>query len=127
MTTIIIIASIVLFIYATFMRNEIDKEEMIAKKTPGRADMLREHFGDVLNRLLNQPDHKIVMERKYDESVRISNSKGQELFMSCSTYGTHEPNLHIACIQDSIVIKRWKFDTHDSYISITNQISDYFS
>jgi hypothetical protein len=126
MTVILIIICVVVFIWVTNSKKKIDEEEKVALKTPGVATRLREHYGDVLDLILEDENHTILFERSYDESVKIGNSKNQQLFMSYSSLGSHGPELRVACIQDSMVLKEWVFDKRRSAISIYQEIIDYF-
>ena len=126
MNIILIIICLVVFLWALNYKKKIDKEEEIALKTPGRAIRLREHYGEVIELVLKSEDHQILSERSYDESIRIGNSKNQELFMSYSPLGSHGSELHVVCLQDSMVIKEWKFDNRRTNVSIYQKIADYF-
>ncbi|MGM9694535.1 MAG: hypothetical protein ACI3YC_05965 [Alloprevotella sp.] len=126
MTIVLIILCVVLFIWATNFKKKIDEDEKVALKTPGKASRLRENYGDVLDLVLQSDDHTLLFERSYDESVRIGNSHNQELFMSYSSLGSHGPELRVACIQDSMVLKEWIFDKRRTSFSIYQEIADYF-
>lgn len=126
MTIVVIIVCIALFIWATNSKKKIDEEEKVALKTPGQATRLRENFGDLITLLLQSEDHYIKFERSYDESIRIGNSKNQELFLSYSSLGSNGPKLLVACIEHSILLKELKFDKSRSTNSIYQEISDYF-
>ena len=126
MAVIIIILCIVLFVWTMNYRKKIDEKEKVALKTPGTATRLRENYGDVLDLVLQSENHTILLERSYDESVKIGNSRNQQLFMSYSSLGSHGPELRVACIQDSMVLKEWTFDKRRSAISIYQEIADYF-
>lgn len=99
MSIVIIIIGIVVIIYAYNSLSKIDQEEKVALKTPGTADKLRSNFPVLINMLLTPSSHTIIMERKYDESLRIGNENGQELFISFSALGG--PQIHVACIERS--------------------------
>lgn len=126
MAVIIIILCIVLFVWTMNSRKKIDEKEKVALKTPGTATRLRENYGDVLDLVLQSENHTILLERSYDESVKIGNSRNQQLFMSYFSLGSHGPELRVACIQDSMVLKEWTFDKRRSAISIYQEIADYF-
>ena len=126
MAVIIIILCIVLFVWTMNYRKKIDEKEKVALKTPGTATRLRENYGDVLDLVLQSENHTILLERSYDESVKIGNSRNQQLFMSYSSLGSHGPELIVVCIQDSMVLKEWTFDKRRSAISIYQEIADYF-
>jgi hypothetical protein len=117
---------VIVFIWVTNSKKQIDEQEKVALKTPGKANRLREHYGDVIEQLLEDVDHKILFERSYDESIRIGNLKNQELFLSFSSLGSHGPELRVACIQDSMVLKEWTFDKRRTNASIYQEIVDYF-
>lgn len=126
MTFILVFLCVVVFIWATNSKKKIDEEEKVALKTPGTATRLRENYGDVITLILHAENHKLLFERSYDESVRIGNTRNQELFLSYSSIGSHGPELRVACIQDSMVLKEWVFDKRRSAISIYQEIADYF-
>lgn len=126
MRILLIIVCVVVFIWATKIKKKIDEEEEIGLKTPEVATKLRENYGEILNMLLQNPNHTLVFERKYDESVRLSNHKNQELFMRCSGLGSHGAELHVACYQDSMVLKVWTFDKRRTNMSIYQEIVEYF-
>jgi hypothetical protein len=87
MSIVLIIICVVVLIYSFNCRSKIDQEEKAALKTPGTADRLRDNFSGLINMLLSNPSHTILMERKYDESIRIGNNERQELFISFSALG----------------------------------------
>lgn len=126
MTIVLIFLCVVVFIWTTNSKKKIDEEEKAALKTPGNATRLRENYGEVLDLVMQSGDHTILFERSYDESVRIGNSRSQQLFMSYSSLGSHGPELRVACIQDSMVLKEWVFDKRRSSLSIYQEIADYF-
>ena len=105
-------------------QKETGQARKIALKTPGEAKRLRENFGDVLDCILQNEDHKILFERSYDESVRIGNSIGQELFMHYS--GSSGIELRVFCLLGSSVIKEWSFKKETSSMEIVKEISEYF-
>lgn len=124
MSIVLIIICVVVLIYSFNFRSKIDQEEKAALKTPGTADRLRDNFSGLINMLLSNPSHTILMERKYDESIRIGNNERQELFISFSALGG--PQIHVACIDHSQVLKEWKFERKLSDIQIFNEINYYF-
>lgn len=126
MKVILVIICIVGLIWSINYRKKIDKEEKIALETPGHAYRLRADFGGVLDLLLQDSNHIIVFEREYDQSVRLSNNKGQELLMSRDGLGSHGPELLVSCIQDSLLVKTWRFNKRSSDLSIYKEISYYF-
>ena len=124
MSILVIIICVVAIILLFNYRSKIDQEEKVALKTSGTAEKLRSNFPGLINLLLGNPSHRIIMERKYDESIRLVNEEGQELFISYSALGG--PQIHVACIQHSQVIKEWKFKRDYSDNQIFNEISYYF-
>ena len=126
MITVLIILCVALFIWAINSKKKIHEYENVALKTPGKANRLRENYGDVLNLVLQSEDHTLLSERSYDESVRIGNSHNQELFMNYSSLGSHGPELRVAIIEDSMVLKEWTFDKRTTSLSIYKEIADYF-
>ena len=123
MKIILITLCVVGQIWAIGSRKKIDAEEKVAMKTPGTASRLRERYGELVNLLTNNPKHMILFERKYDESIRFGNTKGQELFLSYSGLGQE---LHVACIQDSMVIMERTYNNQTSIAVVYNEICDYF-
>lgn len=121
MKIILIIICIVAIILLLNYRKKLDQEHKIALKTPGIADKLRKNYPYLINRLLNDPSHTILMERKYDQSIRIGNDIRQELFI-CLSFN----ELFIAFIDRSLVVKEWKFDSKHSEYQIINEVSNYF-
>ena len=125
MKTIFIILCIAIIIYSLYSRSKIDREEKVALRTPGTADKLRSNYSNLINMLLSSPSHSILMERKYDESIRIGNLSGQELFVSFSALGG--PQIHVACIEQGRVIKEWTFKRNNtSDDAIFHEISNFF-
>lgn len=124
MSIVLIIICVVVLIYTFNYRSKIDQEEKVALKTQDTADRLRSNFSGLISMLLSNPSHTIIMERKYDESIRIGNDGGQELFISFSSLGG--PQIHVACIDHSLVLKEWKFERELSDIEIFNEINYYF-
>lgn len=116
----------VVFFLLIKYKKKIDQQENVALKISGRAIRLREHYGELLELVLKSEDHQILFERSYDESIRIGNSKNQELFMSYSPLGSYGSELHVVCLQDSMVIKKWEFDNRRTNVSIYQEIADYF-
>lgn len=123
MNIILIILCIVGLIWAFNSRKKIDEEEKVALKTPGTATRLREHYGELVDLLAKNPNHRILLERKYDESIRFGNTKGQELFLSYSGLGQE---LRVACIQDSMVVMERTFKKQTPTSFIYNELCDYF-
>lgn len=121
-----IIVCLVVFFWLINYKKKIDQQENVALKTSGRAIRLREYYGELLELVLKSEDHQILFERSYDDSIRIGNSKNQELFMSYSPLGSQGSELHVVCLQDSMVIKEWKFDSRRTKVSIYQEIADYF-
>lgn len=124
MNIILIIFCLVVLFFLFNYRKKIDQEERVALKTPGTADKLRGNFSGLISMLLSNSSHTILMERKYDESMRIGNDNRQELFISYSALGG--PKIYVVCIDHSQVIKEWKFSRELSDIQIYNEIIDYF-
>ena len=124
MSIVLIIICVVVLVYSFNYRSKIDQEEKVALKTPGTADRLRSNFPGLISMLLSNPSHTILMERKYDESIRIGNDDRQELFLSFSALGG--PQIHVACIDHSQVLKEWKFERELSDSQIFNEINYYF-
>lgn len=124
MNIVIIIICVVVIIYSFNYRSKIDREEKVAFQTPGTADKLRDNFSGLISMLLVNPSHTILMERKYDESIRIGNNSGQELFISFSALGG--PLINVACIDHSQILKEWKFERKLSDVQIFNEINYFF-
>ena len=119
-----IILCIGAIIWLSSYRKKIDREEAIALKTPGTASRLRANFGTVVDFVLQDPNHSIALERSYDESIRFKNNAGQELFMSYTALGGSQ--LRVVVIQNSSVLKEFKFDKSKSSSQIYQEISYYF-
>ncbi len=126
MAVIVIIIFVVLLISMTNFRKKFEEEEKIALKTPGIATRLRENFGELITLVLQSEDHIIKFERSCDESIRIVNSKNQELVLHYSSFGSNGPKLYVVCIEHSMLLKKWKFDKSRSCLSIYQEISEYF-
>lgn len=126
MSIIFIIICVVVIICLFNYRSKIDQEEKVALKTPGRADKLRSNFSSLIDLLTRNPAHSILIERKYDESIRFGNNEGQELFIGYSSLGSHGPQIHVACIDHSVLLKEWSFDHRQTEEEIFNEISYYF-
>lgn len=124
MRIVLIIICVVVFIYLCNYRSKIDKEEKVALTTPGTADKLRSNFSGLINMLLSDSTHTILMERKYDESIRIGNDNHQELYISYSALGG--PQIHVVFFEYSQVINEWKFDRKLSDSQIFNEINYFF-
>lgn len=124
MTFIVIILCIGVIIWLSSARKKIDEDEAVALKTPGTASRLRANFGNVVDLILQSPNHTIVFERSYDESIRFKNNSGQELFMSFTALGGAQ--LRVAVIQNSTVLKEFTFDKSKSDYQIYQDISYYF-
>jgi hypothetical protein len=124
MKILLIILCVGAIIWLSMARKKIDQEEAVALKTPGTAARLRENFGTVVELVLQDPNHSIALERSYDESIRFKNNSGQELFMSYSALGGSQ--LRVAVIQNSSVLKEFKFDKSKSSSQIYQEISYYF-
>ena len=121
MKVILIIICIIGIVWSIISRKNIDREEAVALKTPGKAKRLRVQYGELIDKILQNQNHHIVFEREYDESIRFANSNNQELFISWSYDG-----LNVACVQNSSVLKEWKFKKTDSTYDIYLEISHYF-
>ena len=124
MKILLIILCVGAIIWISRSRKKIDQEEAVALKTPGTATRLRDNFGDVVDLILLDPNHSIVLERSYDESIRFKNTSGQELFISYTALGGSQ--LRVAVIQDSSVLKEFKFDKSKTDSQIYQEISYYF-
>lgn len=125
MKVLLIILCIAVIIWLANSRKKIDEQEKVALRIPGTAERLREHYGKLVSLLTTETaKHEIVFERKYDESIRLRNREGQELFMSYSGIGQ---KLHVVCIKDSLPVKEWTFDKATSSYDIYQEISEYFS
>lgn len=124
MKTLLIILCIVVLIWVSISRKKLDEKEAVALKTPGTANRLRANFGTLINLVLQNPNHTIVMERSYDESIRFKNNSGQELFISFTALGG--PQIHVAVIQNSALLKEFKFDKSKSDSQIYHEISYFF-
>lgn len=124
MRIVLIIICVVVFIYLCNYRSKIDQEEKVALTTTGTADKLRSNFSGLINMLLSDPTHTILMERKYDESIRIGNDNHQELYISYSALGG--PRIHVVFFEYSQVINEWKFDRNLSDSQIFNEINYFF-
>lgn len=127
MVVILIFVCIVIIVLAANRKKDINEEERTALKTPGLANKLREDYGEVLDLIMQTEGHSILLERDYDQSIRIKNLKNQELFMSYSSLGVHGPELRVVCIQDSQVLKKWIFDKRSTSASIYQEIINYFN
>lgn len=121
MKVILIIICIIGIVWSIISRKNIDREEAVALKTPGKAKRLREQYGELIDKLLQSQNHHIAFEREYDESIRFANSNNQELFISWSSGG-----LNVSCVQNSSLLKEWKFKKTDSTNDIYLEISHYF-
>lgn len=121
MKIVFVIVCVIVIVWSIASRKKIDKEEAIAIKTPGTAKRLREQYGELIDTILHNKGNQILFERSYDESIRIANQHHQELFLSCS-FG----NLHVVYIQDSSILKEWKFNKTDQIKTIYNEITQYF-
>lgn len=123
---ILIIICVIAIIFLLKYDKKLDKEREIALKTPGTAKRLRDNFPVLISMLLENSSHTIILERKYDQSIRIGNEYRQELYISYSSLGIQGCEIFVACIDHSMVIKEWKFDRRLSDIQIYNEISNYF-
>lgn len=124
MKLVLIIICICAIIWLSNYRKKIDEEEKVALKTPGTATRLRQNYGELIDLLLSNPSHLVLMERSYDESIRIGNISGQELFVSYSSLGSE---LRVACVKDSVLIKEWIFKNEKNIDYIYQEISYYFN
>lgn len=123
---ILLIICIIAMIFLLNYNKKLEKERDIALKTPGTAERLRNNFPVLISMLLENSSHTIIIERKYDQSIRIGNEYRQELYISYSSLGIQGCEIFVACIDHSMVIKEWKFDRRLSDIQIYNEISNYF-
>lgn len=121
MKVVLIIICIIGFVWLTIYRKNIDREEAVALRTPGKAKRLREQYGELIDKILQNQNHHIAFEREYDESIRFANSNNQELFISRAYDG-----LNVVCFQNSLILKEWKFKKTDSINDIYLEVSDYF-
>ena len=80
MSILVIIICVVAIILLFNYRSKIDQEEKVALKTSGTVEKLRSNFPGLINLLLVNTSHRIIMERKYDESIRIGNEENLLLF-----------------------------------------------
>lgn len=121
MKVILAIICIIGIAWSIISRRNIERDEAAALKTPGKAKRLREQYGELIDKILQKQNHHIAFEREYDESIRFTNSNNQELFISWSYSG-----LNVACVQNSSLLKEWKFKKTDSTEDIYLEISNYF-
>lgn len=125
MTGLLIVVCIILLIVGFSYRRKIDEEEKRGLSTYSTANRLREHYGDLIDSLLKHNGFEIIMERSYDESIRLGIPKKQELFLCCSMLGKYAPSLHVAYIVQGVVLKEWRFDNRNTKSYIYNEIAFY--
>lgn len=57
MTVVLIIICVILFIWISQSKKDIDEKEKVVLKTPGRANRLRENYGEVVDLILQDKKH----------------------------------------------------------------------
>ncbi|MCI1786354.1 MAG: hypothetical protein LKI59_09520 [Bacteroidales bacterium] len=110
MKIFLIILMIVIIIFYKKRMHDIDEKQRLASLIPGRADYLRNNFGDLVDGLEVLSGFSVEFERT--DLIRLVNCGGQ--VVKKIIIQQMMPNIFVIYTVDNLPYKEWKFD-HNKY------------